>query len=134
GDPTGELLETAAGRVEALARTAAAATHYEDWLAALERYTRGLFAAGITHVCDPGVDGMLEGYLRRTQAEGRLPLPVSMLFVSRGGPLDPPTDRVSGPVSGERAGELTVGGLKLFAVGGSLCTVCVGLLDALAGL
>lgn len=67
GEPTGELLETAAGPVEALARTAAAGTSYDDWLAAAERHCKALFAEGITHVCDPGVDAMLEGYLRRAR-------------------------------------------------------------------
>src|SRR5207245_2707939 len=35
GEPTGELLETAVGHVEALARTAAGDTGYEAWLAGL---------------------------------------------------------------------------------------------------
>src|SRR5439155_12446425 len=65
GEPTGELLEAAAGQVEGLARNTAATTRYEDWLAALTRYGQGVVAAGITHVCDPCIDGMLEGYLRR---------------------------------------------------------------------
>src|SRR5947209_2709046 len=35
GAPTGLLLETAAGRVESVARNSAAGTGYDDWLAAL---------------------------------------------------------------------------------------------------
>ena len=70
GEPTGELLETAVGRVEALARRAAADSGYDAWVAALERYCDGLFAAGITYVCDPGIDAMLEGYLRRAKPRG----------------------------------------------------------------
>ncbi|MDQ2714672.1 MAG: amidohydrolase family protein, partial [Chloroflexota bacterium] len=134
GEPTGELLETAVGRVEALARTAAAGTGYEDWLAALADYCQGLFAAGITHICDPGIDAMLEGYLRRAQREGRLPLPVSMLFVSGGGLFQPPADRMAGSaVTGDELDGLPVGALKLFADGGSRCAVCVGMLESFAG-
>jgi predicted amidohydrolase YtcJ len=133
GAPTGLLLETAAGRVESLARSSAAGTGYDDWAAALERYCRGLFAAGITRVCDPAVDGMLEGYLRRAEAEGRLPLPVQMLFVGRSGFFDPPSDRLGGLATGEEQGRLEVGGLKLFADGGSRCAVCIGMVEAMAG-
>jgi predicted amidohydrolase YtcJ len=131
--PTGELLERAAGRVEVLARSSAAGTGYADWLRALQRYCTKLFAAGITHVCDPGVDGMLEGYLRRAQESGDLPLSVSMLFVSRSGLFEPPTDRLPGPVTGERMDKLDVGALKLFADGGSRCAICVGLLESVGG-
>lgn len=133
GEPTGELLETAIGPVEALARSSAAGTGYEDWLGALERYCRGLFAAGITHVCDPGIDAMLERYVRRAQMEGRLPLPISMLFVSASGLFQPPVDRLSGPTTGEQVDGVQVGALKLFADGGSRCAVCVGLRESLAG-
>ncbi len=133
GEPTGELLETAVGRVEALARTSAAGTEYEDWVAALDRYCRGLFAAGITHLCDPGVDAMLESYLRRAQVEGRLPLPVSMLFISGGGLFQPPVDRLLGAVTGAQLDGLPVGALKLFADGGSRCAVCTGMLESFAG-
>ena len=133
GEPTGELLETAVGPVEALARTSAAGTEYEDWLAALERYCQGLFATGITHVCDPGVDAMLEGYLRRAQLEGRLPLPVSMLFISGSGLFQSPVDRLSGAVTGDQLDGLPVGALKLFADGGSRCAVCIGMLESFAG-
>lgn len=133
GEPTGELVETAAGPVEALARRSAAETGYEQWAAALERYCQELFAAGITHVCDPGVDAMLEVYLRRARREGRLPLPVQMLFVSAGGLFQPPTDRLYGPVTGEFVDSVPVGALKLFADGGSRCAVCVGLGESLAG-
>ena len=66
----GELLETAVGRVEAFARRSAADRGMKDGLAALEHYCDGLFAAGITYVCDPGVDAMLEGYLRRASGRG----------------------------------------------------------------
>lgn len=131
--PTGELLERAAGRVELLARSSAAGTGYEDWSRAMQAYCKKLLAAGITHVCDPGVDGMLEGYLRRAQDSGELPLSVSMLFVSRSGLFEPPADRLSGPVTGERMDKLDVGALKLFADGGSRCAVCVGLLESLGG-
>lgn len=133
GTPTGELLETAVGRVEALARTAAGGTGYEDWLAALQRYSQGLFAAGITHVCDPGVDALLESYLRRAQREERLPLPVSMLFIGGGGLFQEPIDRLAGPVTGEQLDGLQVGALKIFADGGSRCAVCIGMLEAFAG-
>ena len=133
GEPTGELLETAVGPVEALARVASAADGYAGWLVALERYCAGLFAAGITHVCDPGIDAMLEAYLRRAAREGRLPLPVQMLFVSGAGLYVPPTDRLDGPKTGERVDGLDVGALKLFADGGSRCAVCVGLAESLVG-
>ncbi|MBO0783199.1 MAG: amidohydrolase, partial [Ktedonobacteraceae bacterium] len=133
GSPTGELLETAVGRVEALARTAAGGTGYEDWLAALQRYCQQLFAAGITHVCDPGVDALLESYLRRARREERLPLPVSMLFISGGGLFQEPVDRLSGPLTGEQLDGLQVGALKIFADGGSRCAVCIGMLEAFAG-
>ena len=133
GEPTGELLETVVGHVEALARTSAAGTGYEDWLAALEHYCQGLFAAGITHICDPGVDGMLESYLRRAQSEGRLPLPVSMLFISGSGLFQSPVDRLRGAVTGDQLDGLSVGALKLFADGGSRCAVCVGMLESFAG-
>ncbi len=134
GEPTGELLETAAGPVEALARTAGASLHYEDWVTAAARYAAGLLAAGITHVCDPGIDAMLEGYLRRASDEGRLPLPVSMLLVAaRGGLFRPPEDRLEGPTTGAVLDGLPVGGLKLFADGGSRCAVCTGLLESFAG-
>jgi predicted amidohydrolase YtcJ len=93
-----------------------------------------LLRAGITHVCDPGVDHVLEGYLRRAAREGRLPLPVTMLFVSRRGLFQPPDDRLDGPASGERIDGLPVGALKLFADGGSRCASCAGLLESLAGL
>ncbi len=132
-EPTGELLERAAGRVEALARSAAAGTGYADWLVALQRYCKKLFSVGITRVCDPGVDGMLEGYLRRAKEAAELPLPVSMLFVSAGGLFEPPLDRLSGPVTGEPSDQLDIGALKLFADGGTRCGVCVGLLESLAG-
>lgn len=133
-EPTGELLETAVGHIEALARTAAGDTGYEAWLTALEGYCRGLFAAGIVHVADPGVDAGLELYVRRAEAEGRLPVPVSLLFVSGGGLFRPPTDRLDGPCTGAQLGPgLEVGALKLFADGGSRCAVCVGLFEALAG-
>jgi predicted amidohydrolase YtcJ len=133
GVPTGELLETAIGPVEALARSAAAGAGYEDWLAAIERYSTGLFAAGITHVCDPGVDAMLEGYLRRAQREGRMPLPVTMLFVSGAGLFQPPLDRLVGPRTGEQVDGLSVGALKVFADGGSRCAACARLFESLAG-
>ncbi|MGI8858362.1 MAG: amidohydrolase, partial [Thermomicrobiales bacterium] len=133
GEPTGELLETAVGRVEALARRSAADTGYEAWASALEHYCQGLFAVGITSVCDPGIDGMLEGYLRRARREGRLPLPVAMLFVSNDGLFQPPTDRLDGAVTGETLDGLPVGALKLFADGGSRCAVCVGVGESLAG-
>jgi predicted amidohydrolase YtcJ len=133
GAPTGELLETAVGRVEALARSAAAGTGYEDWLAALQRYSQGLLAAGITHVCDPGIDALLESYLRRAQREERLPLPVSMLFISGGGLFQEPTDRLTGPITGEQLDGLQVGALKIFADGGSRCAVCIGMLEAFTG-
>lgn len=134
GEPTGELLETAAGPVEALARTAAAGTSYDDWLAAAERYCKALFAEGITHVCDPGVDAMLEGYLRRAEAEGHLPLPVTAFLVSRLGLFQPPEDRMGGPATRGHRDGADIAGLKLFADGGSRCAVCVGLLESLAGL
>lgn len=136
GEPTGELIEKAAGRVEGLARVSAAGTGYADWLIALERYAGRLFAAGITHLCDPGVDAMLEGYLRRAQAEGRLPLPVSMLFVNTtGGLFQPPEGRLSGPTTGEMiTDDLSVGALKLFADGGSRCAACMGMMESVAGI
>lgn len=133
GEPTGEVLETAVSRVEALARLSAADTGYDAWADALERYCAGLFAAGITYLCDPGIDAMLEDYLRRAMREGRLPLPVAMLFVSKEGLFTPPTDRLDGPVTGDVLDGLPVGALKLFADGGSRCAVCVGLAESLAG-
>jgi predicted amidohydrolase YtcJ len=133
GEPTGELLETAVGPVEARARASAAGTGYKDWLQAIERYCRNLFAAGITYVCDPGIDAMLEGYLRRARKEGRLVMPVSMLFVSGSGLFQPPLDRLTGPLTGDRLDGLGVGALKLFADGGSRCAVCVGLRESLSG-
>jgi predicted amidohydrolase YtcJ len=133
GEPTGELVETAIGPVEAQARTSAAGTGYEEWLVGLERYCQGLLASGITHVCDPGVDSMLESYVRRARRETRLPLPVSMLFVSGSGLFDPPVDRLAGPATGELVNGVHVGALKLFADGGSRCAVCVGLRESLAG-
>ncbi|GAC1320845.1 MAG: amidohydrolase [Chloroflexota bacterium] len=133
GEPTGELLETALGRVEEMARSSSAGTGYENWIDAIERYSQDLFAAGITHVCDPGVDRMLEAYLRRAHAEGRLIIPVSMLFVSAHGLYRPPRDRLSGPVTGDILDGLCVGALKLFADGGSRCAVCVGLRESLLG-
>ena len=133
GEPTGMLLERAAGRAEALARSSAASTGYADWLSSLQRCSRRLFAAGVTRVCDPGVDGMLEAYLRRAEAAGELPLPVSMLLVSQGGLFEPPWDRLHGAPTGERGERLEVGGLKLFADGGSRCAICVGLFESLAG-
>ena len=134
GEPTGELLEKAAGRVEALARTSAAEVGYEGWLAALESYCNRLFAAGITHLCDPGIDAMLEGFVRRANRAGRLPLPVQMLFVSRqGGLFALPTDRLDGPITGDRVDGVPVGALKLFADGGSRCAVCIGLAESLIG-
>jgi len=133
GEPTGELLETAIGPVEALARSSAAGTGYEDWLRALQHYCQRLFAAGITHVCDPGIDAMLEEYVRRAQKEGRLPLPIQMLFVSAHGLFQPPVDRLSGPTTGQQVDGVQVGALKLFADGGSRCAVCVGLRESLAG-
>jgi hypothetical protein len=133
GEPTGELLEMAVGRVEALARRSAADGGYDGWVAALERYCEGLFAAGITYVCDPGINAMLEDYLRRASREGRLPLPVAMLFVSKEGLFLPPTDRLDGPVTGETVDGLPIGALKFFADGGSRCAVCVGLAESLAG-
>jgi predicted amidohydrolase YtcJ len=132
GAPTGELIETAAGPVEALARHSAAGTSYADWLAALGRYCSGLFAAGITHVCDPGVDGVLEQYLRRAAREERLPIPVTMLFVSSAGLFQPPEDRLVGPVTGATVDGLPVGALKLFADGGSRCASCASLREGLA--
>jgi predicted amidohydrolase YtcJ len=134
GEASGELLETAVGPVEALARTAAMGTGYADWLAALQRYCAGLFAAGITHVCDPGVDAMLESYLRRAMREGTLPIPVSMLFMSGSGFFVPPYDRLAGPVTGDTLDGLQVGALKLFADGGSRCAVCVGLRESFSGI
>lgn len=133
GEPTGELLETAIGPVEALARTAAMGTGYADWLSALQRYCAGLFAAGITHVCDPGVDTMLESYLRRAMTQDQLPIPVTMLFMSGSGLFVPPVDRLPGPVTGERLDGLPVGALKLFADGGSRCAVCVGMRESFTG-
>jgi predicted amidohydrolase YtcJ len=133
GEPTGELLETAVGPVEAMARYAASGTGYEDWLAALQRYSQGLHAAGITHVCDPGVDALLEGYLRRAAREDRLPIPVTMLFVHANGLFQPPVDRLEGPRTGEEMDGLPVGALKIFADGGSRCAACAGLLESLAG-
>jgi predicted amidohydrolase YtcJ len=133
GEPTGELLETAVGPVEALARLSAAEAGYEQWVMALEQYCQGLFAAGITHICDPGIDAMLEGYVRRARREGRLPLPVQMLFVSKNGLFQPPMDRLDGPVTGEFVDGVPIGALKLFADGGSRCAVCVGLGESLAG-
>jgi predicted amidohydrolase YtcJ len=134
GEPTGELVETAVGPVEAQARASARDNSYEAWLAALRRYCRGLVAAGIVHVADPGVDAHLEAYARRADAEGQLPVPLSLLFVSSGGLFQPPVDRFDGPRTGERLGaSLEVGALKLFADGGSRCAACVGMLESLAG-
>jgi predicted amidohydrolase YtcJ len=77
---------------------------------------------------------MLEAYLRRASREGRLPLPVQMLFVSGdSGLFAPPTDRLAGPVTGDRVDGVAVGALKLFADGGSRCAVCVGLAESLVG-
>ncbi|HEY7779304.1 MAG TPA: amidohydrolase [Ktedonobacterales bacterium] len=134
GEPTGLLLETAVGPVEALARTAAGAATYEGWADAAERYGQSLLAAGITHVCDPGVDALLEGYLRRARTEVRLPLGVTMLFVSGRGLYQPPRDRLDGPVTGERVDGVEVGALKIFADGGSRCASCAGLFESLAGM
>jgi predicted amidohydrolase YtcJ len=131
GEPTGELLETAVGAVEGLARSAAAGTGYEAWVDAVERYSQGLFAAGITHVCDPGVDAMLEAYLRRAQSEGRLLLPVTMLYIHGNGLFQTPSDRLTGPVTGEKVDGLDVGALKVFADGGSRCGACIGLFESL---
>ena len=88
---------------------------------------------GLRYVCDPGIDAMLEGYLRRASREGRLPLPVAMLFVSKEGLFLPPIDRLDGPVTGETLDGLPVGALKFFADGGSRCAVCVGLGESLVG-
>jgi predicted amidohydrolase YtcJ len=134
GEPTGLLLETAVGPVEGLARAAAGAAAYDDWLAATQRYADELFAAGITHVCDPGVDAPLEGYLRRARREGRLAMPVTMLFMHGRGLFQPPRDRLAGPVTGERVDDLAVGALKIFADGGTRCAACIGLFEALGGL
>lgn len=134
GEPTGLLLETAVGPVETLARTAAGTATYDSWADAAERYAQGLLAAGITHVCDPGVDALLEGYLRRAQTECRLSLGVTMLFVSGRGLYQPPRDRLDGPLTGERVDGLDVGALKIFADGGSRCASCAGLFEALAGM
>ena len=134
GEPSGELLETAVGPVEALARTAAMGTGYATWLTALQRYSAGLFAAGITHVCDPGVDTMLESYLRQAMREDSLPIPVSMLFMSKTGLFVPPVDRLTGPITGDTVDGVQVGALKLFADGGSRCAICVGLRESFSGI
>jgi hypothetical protein len=52
---------------------------------------------------------MLEGYVRRAQLEGRLPLPISLLFVSADGLFQPPDDRLSGPTTGDEVDGVSVG-------------------------
>ena len=133
GEPTGELLETAVGRVEALARRSAADDGYDGWLAALERYCRGLVRGG-DHV---RLRPRHRRDARRLSASRAARRAVCRCrcdaLCQQEGLFLPPTDRLDGPVTGETVDGLPVGALKLFADGGSRCAVCVGLAESLAG-
>jgi predicted amidohydrolase YtcJ len=118
GRPTGCMIENAAAPfyMEAIRQALMAGDAvYFDRLA---RYQGRLFAAGITRVYDPAVSPLMERTLARAVERDVLRIPVLMMPSSGDGTFMPPRDRLAGARTGDGAGLLRTGPLKLFMDGG----------------
>jgi predicted amidohydrolase YtcJ len=122
--PTGRLVETAISAVETRAR--ADRIKRDDGLVGrIIRAQEGLFAAGITRICDPTVPSDLAAVYRAARATGEFVLPVVMMPVSDAGYLVPPFDCLETVRTGEGPEDLRVGPLKVFMDGANNCALCI---------
>jgi predicted amidohydrolase YtcJ len=126
GEPTGHLIETALGPVEALARQALLRRDAEGLAARLEAAQTRLFAMGLVRVSDPTVPPEMEKAFRELHAAGHLRISLDMLPVGNAY-LCPPWDRLElkdGSVTLSGTEELRMGPMKLIFDGGQSCAIC----------
>jgi hypothetical protein len=126
GLPDGLLLERGMSRVESRARASLVAADVEGFLARLAQHYAALAAAGITRVVDCTVPGDLAALYREAARRGQMLVPTVMMPVSTTGYLEAPWDVLDGPVTGEEAGPLSVGPIKLVLDGAPACAMCLG--------
>lgn len=129
GAADGRVYERCFGAAEAVARQGRLATGRERWFAIANAYQERVLAAGITHVCDAAVPASMEALYREWQRRGELHVGVTMMPLGEN-MFAVPDDRLDGAATGWAAGRLSLGALKIFTDGGTLCALCVTLHDA----
>lgn len=132
GNITGRMIENATAPFYMGAIRQLVTQDRLEYFAALERYQRRLFQAGITRVYDPAVSPLMEELLQAAATIGVLRMPVWMMRSSADGMFMPPRDRLAGPPTGEGSALLQAGPLKLFMDGGIRCAMKMPLSTAIA--
>ena len=119
GEPNGRAWERAYGVLEAAARRAELEALGTGWFERMRAVAGRLLAAGITAAVDAAATPRELDRLVQTE----LPLRVTAMPVGPGGFLATPRAALSGPVTGEVAGGVRIGNLKLVADGAERCAL-----------